>query len=413
MKKFIFSSIAFILMLSPAVLLAQFQQDKICFECAGNSVRGYKAAASGYDNTVTGDYSTAFGLDNYLSGNNAFVLGRSSLNSGNYSTVIGSWSKAYGLHSFVVGSFSESNANSGYILGNGCKINADNSVLIGHYLKSDASNTFIIGSGLIGDTLTNNVSNSLAVGFNSNLPSLFIGNSNGHGTTGRIGIGNITAPTAKLHIKADINEDAAIMLQPTGSAYTARILFGDNDHSISAKTGENLVFKTGSGNHFVFANGRVGIGTNAPTQTLDVQGTLRVSGLSSTTTKMIVTTADGTLTIANIPAGDNLGNHIATQNINLNGKYLSGDGTNKGVFVDVAGMTGIGTNTPGQTLDVVGSMRVSSLGSPTQKMIVTTTDGTLATANIPAGDNMGNHTATQNINLNGKYLSGDGDAEGL
>ena len=394
--------------LTPMVLSAQN-----CFECEGNLATGIKSFASGLNNEVAGEYSAAFGVDNIVVGNNSLVIGKNSVAHNNYSAVIGSWSKTVGLHSFVIGSFSEAIANSGYIIGNGCKINADNSVLIGHYLQSYASNSFIIGSGLIGDTLTNNVSNSLAVGFNSNLPSLFIGNSNGHGTTGRIGIGNITAPTAKLHIKADINEDAAIMLQPTGSAYTARILFGDNDHSISAKTGENLVFKTGSGNHFVFANGRVGIGTNAPTQTLDVQGTLRVSGLSSTTTKMIVTTADGTLTIANIPAGDNLGNHIATQNINLNGKYLSGDGTNKGVFVDVAGMTGIGTNTPGQTLDVVGSMRVSSLGSPTQKMIVTTTDGTLATANIPAGDNMGNHTATQNINLNGKYLSGDGDAEGL
>ena len=31
-----------------------------------------------------------------------------------------------------------------------------------------------------------------------------------------------------------------------------------------------------------------------------------------------------------LPSGaDNLGNHTATSNINLNGKYLSGDGTNK------------------------------------------------------------------------------------
>ncbi|MDD3527706.1 MAG: hypothetical protein PHX39_12225 [Bacteroidales bacterium] len=261
--------------------------------------------------------------------------------------------------------------------------------------------TFIIGDGGIDTTLTNNVEYSLVVGFNSNLPTLHVGPSAGPGTTGRIGIGNITAPTAKLHIKADINEDAAIMLQPTGSAYTARIFFGDNNHSISAKAGGNLVFKTGSGNHFVFNNGRVGIGTNAPTQTLDVQGTLRVSTLSSTTTKMIVTTSTGTLSTMNIPAGDNLGNHIATQNINLNGKYLSGDGSNKGVFVNTAGNVGIGTNTPTEKLEVTGTIKATTFSG----------DGSLLT-NL-TGDNLGNHIATQNINLNGKFLSGDGDAEGI
>ncbi|MDD4742934.1 MAG: hypothetical protein PHY20_15375, partial [Bacteroidales bacterium] len=261
--------------------------------------------------------------------------------------------------------------------------------------------TFIIGDGGIDTTLTNNVEYSLVVGFNSNLPTLHVGPSAGPGTTGRIGIGNITAPTAKLHIKADINEDAAIMLQPTGSAYTARIFFGDNNHSISAKAGGNLVFKTGSGNHFVFNNGRVGIGTNAPTQTLDVQGTLRVSTLSSTTTKMIVTTSTGTLSTMNIPAGDNLGNHIATQNINLNGKYLSGDGSNKGVFVNTAGNVGIGTNTPTEKLEVTGTIKATTFSG----------DGSLLT-NL-TGDNLGNHTATQNINLNGKYLSGDGSNKGV
>jgi len=43
---------------------------------------------------------------------------------------------------------------------------------------------------------------------------------------------------------------------------------------------------------------------------------------------------------------DNLGNHIATTNINLNGNYLSGDGDNEGVFVDNDGQVGIGTATP-------------------------------------------------------------------
>jgi hypothetical protein len=53
---------------------------------------------------------------------------------------------------------------------------------------------------------------------------------------------------------------------------------------------------------------------------------------------------------------DDLGNHIATQNIQLNGHWLSGDGGNEGVFVDSAGKVGVGV-APSQKLDVKGSIR--------------------------------------------------------
>ena len=41
--------------------------------------------------------------------------------------------------------------------------------------------------------------------------------------------------------------------------------------------------------------------------------------------------------------GDNLGNHIAESNLNMNGNYVSGDGDSEGVFVDTDGNVGIGT----------------------------------------------------------------------
>src|SRR3989337_919933 len=53
---------------------------------------------------------------------------------------------------------------------------------------------------------------------------------------------------------------------------------------------------------------------------------------------------------------DDLGNHTATQNIQLNGHWLSGDGGNEGVFVDSAGKVGVGV-APSQKLDVNGSIR--------------------------------------------------------
>ncbi len=44
--------------------------------------------------------------------------------------------------------------------------------------------------------------------------------------------------------------------------------------------------------------------------------------------------------------GDNLGDHTATENILLNGYYLSGDGDDEGVYVANDGDVGIGTGTP-------------------------------------------------------------------
>jgi hypothetical protein len=56
--------------------------------------------------------------------------------------------------------------------------------------------------------------------------------------------------------------------------------------------------------------------------------------------------------------GDNLGNHTATQNIRLNGFWLSGDGDNEGVYVDNTGNVGIGTSSPSERLHITGNLKM-------------------------------------------------------
>jgi hypothetical protein len=51
---------------------------------------------------------------------------------------------------------------------------------------------------------------------------------------------------------------------------------------------------------------------------------------------------------------DNLGNHTATDNIRLNGYYLSNDGGAEGIRVDNSGNIGIGTATPTSRLNIAG-----------------------------------------------------------
>ena len=77
---------------------------------------------------------------------------------------------------------------------------------------------------------------------------------------------------------------------------------------------------------------------------------------------------------------DNLGNHIATTNIELTGNYLSGDGDNEGIYVTNTGNVGIGTPTPSRKLQVHESVGTSSFGQFT-----TATSGSSLTDGIVIG----------------------------
>ncbi len=61
-------------------------------------------------------------------------------------------------------------------------------------------------------------------------------------------------------------------------------------------------------------------------------------------------------------SGDDLGDHIADQNIQLNGNLLSGDGDNEGVWVSTNGNVGIGTFVPAELLHVAGNIRLDAAG---------------------------------------------------
>jgi len=137
------------------------------------------------------------------------------------------------------------------------KANADFSFIFGKYLRSNAGGTVTIGIGT-SDYLINGIPYSLMVGFYSNVPTLFVGSSGGTGTTGRVGIGNITDPQAKLHILSDVDEAAELKLEhrTTGSNQIARIYLGS--HKIEASSNSHMNFyTTNSSQHYNFYNGTI------------------------------------------------------------------------------------------------------------------------------------------------------------
>lgn len=93
---------------------------------------------------------------------------------------------------------------------------------------------------------------------------------------------------------------------------------------------------------------------DAPTSVtgdLTVAGALRTAELRNASNSAFVQTCNVGSSIRSIDASgavlcevDDLHNHTATQNIHLNGHWLSGDGGDEGIFVNGAGNVGIGSS---------------------------------------------------------------------
>ncbi|MCD4735956.1 MAG: hypothetical protein K8R53_07930 [Bacteroidales bacterium] len=113
-------------------------------------------------------------------------------------------------------------------------------------------------------------------------------------------------------------------------------------------------------------DGRVGIGTPTPGAKLEVAGQVKITGGTPGTGKVLTSDANGLASWQSPPAGDNLGDHHAIQNIQMNHNWLSFDGQNEGIYIDHGGVVGIGTSNPGPEpevkLDVNGDIKTNRGG---------------------------------------------------
>lgn len=147
-----------------------------------------------------------------------------------------SQNQAKGSYSATVGMCNITNGANSMAIGQANKTFGAASFALGKFVWARATNAVVIGNGM-GDTeakaLINNYSGSLMIGFNSNRPTLFVTSSNGLSTTGKIGIGNVTNPQAKLHMLSDSNEDAGLILETSNkTGKTAFLQIYDDKHKI-------------------------------------------------------------------------------------------------------------------------------------------------------------------------------------
>jgi hypothetical protein len=233
-----------------------------------------------------------------------------------------------------------------FAFGNQVTAAGTNSLAIGRFLETATTPAMIFGTGFSPTSrLTNSTPNSLMIGFNSIKPTFFVSGAIGNGYTGKIGIGDITTPLAKLHIKGDANEDADILLMPNSNKYAA-VKFGDvsgsSPNRIRALPSGDLDFFTAS--DFVFWDNNVGIGIYNPAEKLDVKGNIKTTGFilengQQAANKVLLSDANG------------LANWVDPMSLNVD----DGDWTIVGNDMYCSNnnhMVGIGTPYPAHKLDV-------------------------------------------------------------
>ncbi len=349
-----------------------------CFLCPGNSANGDKSSAGGTGSSAYGNLSFAYGNEASANGIASFSFGTNTYTSPTAinSFAFGRNSTAEDAFSFSLGYFSNAMGFRSYALGNFAQTLAGDCFAIGSYVRSLGSGSITLGCSSSGRELINPNTNNLMVGFSDmpsmvvnensfkavfvdNEPVFYVGPSSGTPPVMNVGIGT-TDPSQLLHVNGNSLVDGHMYLigEYSNLIFSDRLCSGTRgDFAIEYHDGGLNFWKPWkegggyAGNYYLFLkdDGKVGIGTSTPRANLDITGTLRVSSLvTDGEQKMIITDDQGILTQTDIPKADNLGNHIATQNINLNGFYLSGNGEDKGIFINSEGKVAIGTTyTPG------------------------------------------------------------------
>jgi hypothetical protein len=221
-----------------------------------NTAVGYESLR----NTTTGQYNTAVGQSSLFSnttGGQNTALGLNAL----LLNTTGSTNVAVGLDTLQHITTGSSNTAIGYNAGShitgGSTPNttATNSVFIGRDSKANAdgqTNQIVIGQNAVG-----NGSNTATFGNTATTANYFTGSINGGSFVKSGG-------TSSQFLKADGSVDSSTYVG--GSGATGQVAYWNGT---SSQTGSNNLF-------WDAANARLGIGTNAPSTTLDIRGKTRI-----------------------------------------------------------------------------------------------------------------------------------------
>lgn len=164
-----------------------------------------------------------------------------------FSSNIGKNNRATGAFSFAAGWGCESSGQTSFALGYGSNSVGLCSMALGMYTQSEHAYGITIGQGYSNTKPLINTTAGIMLGSGSNLPTLFISNQNIENRTGKVGIGDMTDPQAKLHIMGDAMEDVGIILESKQPEHrSAFIQLKDENHRISVGTNGAMSITAGA-----------------------------------------------------------------------------------------------------------------------------------------------------------------------
>lgn len=220
---------------------------------------------SGQTNPITGATGITSEAQSTSIASSGMILGWGTANSlGIKSMAFGSNTKAYGDYSYAFGSLAQADANYSMALGYNTKVSG-----------TAPTYAIAIGSGYTSNPMVNSTSQSLAVGFNSNVPTLVVTGGNGtSGSLGKVGIGT-SSPQAILDVSN--GGSMRILGNSSGDIHSTTSI---RPH-FATSTGDFTIYEgnPGSGTLRLKVNpgGNVSIGSSNNSYPLDVTGIVRSS----------------------------------------------------------------------------------------------------------------------------------------
>jgi hypothetical protein len=174
------------------------------------------------------------------------------------------------------------------------------------------------------------------------------------GTTGSFGIGT-TSPGASLHLKSTATGSSpSIIFENTNNAQNMNIDYYNNAGAVQSRiqyaegpASFNFIPNVSTGNSALYMayDGKVGIGTTTPDNTLTVNGGTESIGVQISETARLTLGADGTWNYFKGKSG--------------NGHYFNTTGGGL-VVLNNAGNVGIGTTSPSEKLDILGKVNIQA-----------------------------------------------------
>lgn len=255
-----------------------------------NIASGYGATTWGDDNTASDQNATAWGRDNTASGDESTVWGHNSTASNNYATAFGYGSTA---SSYASTAWGQNNTASQY---GATAWGADNTA-----------------SGYLSSTWgkNNSTSGNFSTAFGHNTTA------SGHGST-----------VWGLYGEAPSYFETTMGLYPT--IYAAA--------NASGVDGSDRLFTIGNGTSDTARSNALTIYKDGRMSINDAYEMPVVDGDSG---QVMTTDGNGVVIWENGAVADDLGNHIATQSIQLNNNWISNDGDSEGILVDSNGNVGV------------------------------------------------------------------------